>query len=138
MKFVCPHCGKDYDVAAASGGMKTRCLACQKFFMIAAPVAPVLDLAAQPPKPSAKIIDNSDQWPKCQLCGNFLYPKTLGPGFITSLIFNCIMFFGGIVLCFFPLMFIIGIPMILIGVFKQPKRRKVLACRGCGGVFDRK
>jgi len=138
MKFCCPHCGKD-DVAAAAAGLKTKCPACQKFFLITGPTCLAAEpvAVAAPIVHKAQIIDDSKNFPKCSHCGGLLYPKTLGPGFLTSLIFNCIMVFGGIILCFIMPFFIIGIPMILIGLFKQPNRRKVLACRRCKAVVDR-
>jgi len=75
--------------------------------------------------------------PKCQLCGGAMKKKTLGRNPLVALIVNLFLFFGGILLCFIPPLFIIGIPMILIALFRQNKRQKVLMCVQCRGTVAR-
>ncbi len=81
-----------------------------------------------------RVINNN---PRCQLCGGVMVRSKTGRHFLVSLIVNLCFLIFGILLCFIPLLLIIGIPMILIALFRQSNRKKVLKCTQCGVIVDR-
>lgn len=85
----------------------------------------------EPAKPDATGL------PHCQLCGGRMVKKTLGRGIFMGILTSLFCLCLGIVLCFFPLGFLLGIPLILIGLFYGGKRQKVLMCTACRATVGR-
>jgi len=77
--------------------------------------------------------------PKCTLCGGPLFKtKSVERSFLTALFFGLAMIIFGVILCITGIGAILGIPLIFIGLFYGSKSKKVLKCKHCGAIFDRK
>lgn len=84
--------------------------------------------------PHTKIVNNR---PQCRFCGGYMEASKVGRHPVLRLIINLSMIFWGVVLCFIPFFFIVGVPMIVLGLFRQGRRRKVLKCTQCSAIADR-
>jgi len=81
--------------------------------------------------------DRDDGKPRCQMCGGGLKKKTAGRGVLTHVFISLLMIVVGVLLSLTGIGLIVGIPMILIGLFKGSKRQKLLVCRTCGAAVAR-
>ncbi|NOZ21988.1 MAG: hypothetical protein GXP25_12980 [Planctomycetes bacterium] len=62
---------------------------------------------------------------------------TLSSGNCRDLFFALILVAVGIPLCFTGIEIVVGIPLILFGLFTEGKRKKMWRCKSCGYVFER-
>jgi hypothetical protein len=91
--------------------------------------------------PQTTRVFRSTAFPVCQFCGGEMVRSKIGRGLILRLFFNLSLIFWGLILTIFLwftiIMPIIGITMILLGLFRSSNRKKVLKCTQCGAVADR-
>jgi hypothetical protein len=64
--------------------------------------------------------------------------KSVGRPLLVGLLLGLCFILVGAILCVTGIGALVGIPLIIAGLFKGSRRRKVLACTGCGAVVDRK
>jgi hypothetical protein len=98
------------------------------------PMVPARPKPMATPAPSPKTLPI---WPRCQLCGGWMHKKTLRRGIFFGIVVSFLLIGTGIVLCLTGIGIVIGIPLILLGLFWGGKKQKVLACRSCGAVIAR-
>jgi hypothetical protein len=73
----------------------------------------------------------------CGVCGGTMKKTSMGRGNIVGLL-AALFFVGiGVALCFTGIGALIGIPLIIIGLFTGGKKRKVWRCRQCRAIVER-
>jgi hypothetical protein len=75
--------------------------------------------------------------PQCNLCGGLLVKKVISSGNCSGLLIGLILVIVGLLISLTGIGLILGIPIMILGLFCGGKRRKVLKCAQCGAIVDR-
>ena len=73
----------------------------------------------------------------CRNCNGTMRKKTITEGRGTNIIMALIFIVIGVLLCMTVIGAIVGIPIIILSIFKQPRRRHVWRCNTCGSIIER-
>ena len=73
----------------------------------------------------------------CHLCGAPMKKKTVGRSLVVAVFFGLCFIVIGALLCLTGIGALIGIPLIILGLFSGSRRKKILKCTSCGFAADR-
>ena len=79
----------------------------------------------------------ANQYPICHLCGGQMVKKSIRKTSAVGLGIGIIFIIIGISLTITVIGAILGLPLIIIGLFCGAKSKKVLKCSNCGAAIDR-
>jgi hypothetical protein len=138
---VCENCGKVIGLKETTCLYKTRvvCEPCHTELVVGTAgimVKPKTEIV------QANVVVPTGMYlgPQCQLCGHPMIPTAVGTHALLHLIaMICLFFFGLGIMFVLPVIgWLVGGTLVVVSLVKSNHRRKILMCRNCGAIADRK